>query len=115
MDLQEGAEEIKDNKDPLKTQEETKIEEYLKLEGKLRAKRQEEIDLISKANMEWELHILHNANMNFFKYGDSYTYYHLLTLPLPLLKLESKALAYNLRPNVLNDELGGWEEVDIHE
>ena len=72
-----------------------------------------EVDLLAKANMEWKLRIIHSANMCFFQYGVAYSYYHLPTLPLPLLKMESQACAKKLRPQVPDKELGGWQDIDL--
>ena len=71
------------------------------------------MDPIAKANMEWEHRIIHSANMKFFQYGDAYSYYHLPTLPLPLLKMESQAIAQKLKPTMLEEEIGGWAEIDL--
>ena len=78
------------------------------LKEELKAKLATKVNLIAKANMEWELHIIHSANMQFFQYGDAFSYYHLPTLPLPLLKMESQVCARKLQPNVLDEELVGW-------
>ena len=63
--------------------------------------------------MEWELQVIHSANMQFFQYGDAYNYYHLPTLPLPLLKMESQACAMKLKPNVPDEKLDGWADIDL--
>ena len=51
--------------------------------------------------------------MQFFQYADTFSYYHLPTLALPLLKLESQACGRKPRPNVLDEELGGWQNLDL--
>ena len=66
---------------------------YSILDDQFSIKMKEVTDPILKANMQWEQRILHSANIQFFKYGDAYKYFHTPTLPLPLLKLESEALA----------------------
>ena len=53
--------------------------------------------------------------MKFFKYGDAYKYYHTPTLPLPLLKLESEALAVKLKPDCDEDKIGGYQEINIRD
>lgn len=114
--LPEGVEEMAETADPITEEDEgQKVKEYLRLEQELKDKILQEIDPIAKENMEWELRILHSANMDFFQYGDAYRYFHTPTLPLPLLKLESEACAKKLRPDVLDDELGGWHEIDLND
>ena len=63
--------------------------------------------------MEWELRIIHSANMQFLQYGDAYNYCHLPMLPLPLLKMETKACAKKLKPTVLEEDLGGWAKIGL--
>ena len=87
---------------------------YSILEDQLSIKIEEKQDPILKANMPWEKRILHSANMKFFEYGDAYKYYHTPTLPLPLLKLESKAWAIELKPKCEEEKMGGYQEVDIN-
>lgn len=70
-------------------------------------------DPVLRANLEWEKRIIHSANCEFFQYGDSYNYYHTPTLPLPLLKLESKALIGKLRPQCTEEEMGRYKEIDV--
>ena len=91
------------------------MRESLWLEEELKEKISQEIDPISKINMEWELRILHSANMDFFDYRDAYKYFHTPTLPLPLIYLESAACARKIWPDVLDDKLGGWHEVDVND
>ena len=94
-------------------EEHLKVAEFQALEEELKAKISQEMDLVAKANMEWEQRIIHIANMKFFEYGDAYQYFHLPTLPLPLLKMESQAIALKLKPNVPEEEVGGWAEIDL--
>ena len=51
--------------------------------------------------------------MQFFQYGDAFSYYHLPTLPLPLLKMESQACARKLWLDVPDEEIGGWHDIDL--
>ncbi len=114
--IQEGIEETTEMADPLNEEEQgAKIQEFLKLEQEIKDRIAQETEPIAKENMEWELRIIHSANTKFFAYGDTYSYFHTPTLPLPLLKLESEACAKKLRPDVLDDELGGWEEIDVQD
>ena len=83
------------------------------MEEDLKQKILQEVDPIAKANMEWELKIIHSPDMHFFQYWDAYNYYHLPTLPLPLLKMQSQACAMQLKPNVPKEELGGWDAIDL--
>ena len=83
-----GADKPKETSQP-QEEEHLKVAEFIALEEDIKKKILTEVDPIAKANMEWELKILHSANMQFFQYGDAYNYYHLPTLPLPLLKMES--------------------------
>ena len=94
-------------------EEHLKVAEFRALEEELKDKIIQEMDPIAKANMEWEQRIIHSANMKFFEYGDAYQYFHLPTLALPLLKMESQAIALKLKPNVPEEEVGGWAEVDL--
>ena len=103
-DLEEG---------PAPEEEHLKVAEFQALEEELKAKISQEMDPVAKANMEWEQRIIHSANMKFFEYGDAYQYFHLPTLPLPLLKMESQAIALKLKPNVPEEEVGGWADVDL--
>ena len=81
---------------------------YLVLEDQLTIKMEEVTYPILKANLRWEKRILHSADMKLFEYGDAYKYYHTPTLPLPLLKLESKALAVKLKPECDEEKIGGY-------
>ena len=94
-------------------EEHLKVAKFTALEEDIKKKILTEVDPIAKANMEWELRILHSANMQFFQYGDAYNYYHLPTLPLPLLKMESQACTMKLKPNVPDEKLGGWADIDL--
>ena len=101
-------------------EEEEKIQEeimetglFSKLEENLTMEMETVQDPILWANMEWEKRIIHSANMEFFQYGDAHKYYHTPTLPLPLLKMESEALIQKLKPECADDEMGGYQEIDV--
>ena len=83
------GEEEPDEGGPTQEEEHLKVTKFTALEEDLKIKIQQEMDPIAKANMEWELRIIHSGNMHFFQYGDAYYYYHLPALPLPLLEMES--------------------------
>ena len=107
-----GEDELEEGSHP-QEEEHLKVTEFIALEDEIKQKISTEVDPIAKANMEWELTILHSANMQFFQYGDAYNYYHLPTLPLPLLKMENQACAMKLMPKVPNKDLGGWDDIDL--
>lgn len=89
----------------------TKDENLMKLEDELKVKLQEEVDPIAKLNMEWELCILHLASLHFFKHGNAYKKNYTPTFPYPMQ--ESEACAKKIWLDVLNDELGGWDDIDV--
>ena len=86
---------------------------YTKLEDDLTLQMEASQDPILRENLEWEKRVIHSANREFFKYGDTYNYYHTPTLPLPLLKLESEALIGKLRPQCPEEEMGGYQDIDV--
>lgn len=86
---------------------------YSVLEDDLKIKIESERDPILKANMQWEARIIHSVNNQLFEYGDSYKYYHMPTLPLALLKMESEACAQRIKPKCQEEEMGGYQEVDL--
>ena len=81
-----GEEDLEDISQP-QEEEHLKVVEFTALEEELKLKILAKVDPLAKANMEWELIIIHSANMRFFQYGDAFSYYHLPTLPLPLLNM----------------------------
>ena len=74
--------------DTIQVAKPTLLDELTRTEQALRDKIDKELEPLLHACMQWELWIIHSANVHYLKRGDATTDYHQSTLPLPLLKQE---------------------------
>jgi len=102
-------------KDTRKETEPTVLDEFTKMEHDLRDKIDEELEPLIQECMNWELKVLHSANISYLKRGDATGDYHQPTLPLPLLKQEVIHNKKQFLPRINDEERGGYEIITMEQ
>ena len=69
MEILEEDEEVAKTTGQIREEENLRIEEFTALEVELKEKIILETNPVAKANMEWDLCLIYNANMELLQYG----------------------------------------------